>query len=61
MKKYIISIIALLFIQLVVKSQAITPFSVKSPSNHVVLIFTFTEDGTPVYAITYKGKAGDQG
>lgn len=49
-------LLLMLWVQLVAYGQAATPFTVKSPNGEVAMSFTFTEEGTPLYSLSYKGK-----
>lgn len=56
MRKILLTLFVLCLIQLKVSAQAATPFTVKSPNGEVTMYFTFTETGTPIYTLNYKGK-----
>ena len=56
MKKLLFTLSVLCLIQVQVWAQAATPFTVKSPNGEVTMFFTFTETGTPIYTLNYKGK-----
>jgi len=56
MRKILFALAVLCLIQVQVWAQAATPFTIKSPNGEVTMYFTFTEKGTPIYTLNYKGK-----
>ena len=56
MRKILFALAVLCLIQVQVWAQAATPFTIKSPNGDVTMYFTFTEKGTPIYTLNYKGK-----
>lgn len=56
MRKILLTLFVLCLVKVQVWAQAATPFTVKSPNGEVTMYFTFTETGTPIYTLNYKGK-----